>query len=442
MRYLFLIILLSSLLVKLTNPITQLDSLTYNNPFLFTYKNHSYVISGDSILDLNYPKDTWRPHDLNIDLYHFISNDSIGFMQNRGKGMVYQIDEDLFKRIDRSFDHKSHNFSYSFIHEGELMNFGGYGLNTFKNHITYFNSTKGETEVVRQKTPVSESPSPRFRVIGQHVGSKLFIGSGYGIDTNQDFPDDNYKILTDFWEYSFDTSEWEYLGSENIGLSFPGYEIISDFGSVPLVFSEKAAFEADIENNLRIDYPKANIDLIKTIHKERQTWMITYNKAEDGFYILIDKTGGAIELLFIKTTDLLGTEKVISDLYNDRSYRMLYLVFLVVVLGFIGYLTYIRFNRSNIQIITANIEKIRNDLKLEEFRTLLKILERHPHYLNYYELMDVFPDHLGYESKKKKSRSAIENIEEYLFQRFKLNKPLFTYRKNIEDRREKQIRFK
>lgn len=418
------------------------DSVIYNNPYLFTFKNHSYLLNGDSILDLNDSQSIWKPHDLTIGLYHFVSNDSVGFMQNRGKGMVYRFIQDSFNRIDRSFDHKSHNFSYSFIQEGELMNFGGYGLNTFKNHIIYFNTTKGETELIRQKSAFSDSPSQRFRIIGQHVGSKIFVGAGYGIDPNQEYPDDNYKMLDDFWTYSFDNGEWTYLGSNNLGLTFPDFEIVTDFGSTPLVLSEKAVFEADIENNLRIDYPKANLDLIRTIHKERQSWIITHNKAKDGFYIIIDKTGGTSELLFIKTSDLLGTEKVIRNLYKVQAHELFYAALLVLLLGFVGYYLYKRRSRSNVQIINSNIETIRKELKLEEFRALMKILESDPQYLNYSELMDVFPDHLGYESRKKKLRITIQNIEEYLFQRFKLKRPLFTFRKNIEDKREKQIKLR
>ena len=54
----------------------------------------------------------------------------------------------------------------------------------------------------------------------------------------------------------------------------------------------------------------------------------------------------------------------------------------------------------------------------------------------------MFPEYLGYESKKKKIRQSIITIEEYLNQKFKISTPVFTYRKNIEDRREKQIRIK
>ena len=423
-----------------TQIILQNDSVSYNNSYLFTFKNHSYFLNGDYILDLNDAQSTFSPHDLKTDLYHFVSNDSVGFMQSRGKGMVYSFNKGSFTRIDRSFDHKSHNFSYSFIYSGELMNFGGYGLHSFKNHITYFNVPKGETELLKQKSAFSESPSQRFRIIGQHVGSQLFIGSGYGVDPNQDYPD-NYKTLDDFWVYSFETAEWKYLGYKDLGLNFPDYYILTDFANTPLVFTEKAVFEADIENNLKIEYPKANIDLIRTIHKERQSWIITYNRAMGGFYLLIDKVGGTSELLFIETKDLLGTEKVVNDLYIAPSDKMFYASLIIFLLGILGYYLIRRTRRSNVQIINSNIETIREEIKLEEFRALLKILENYPLYLNYSELMDVFPSHLGYESKKKKTRIAIQNIEEYLNQRFKLKKPLFTFRKNIEDKREKQIRF-
>lgn len=73
---------------------------------------------------------------------------------------------------------------------------------------------------------------------------------------------------------------------------------------------------------------------------------------------------------------------------------------------------------------------------------LKKIIDSHPDYINYSELLDLFPEHLGYESKKKKIRQSINNLEEYLSQKTKTKVPIFIYKKNIEDKREKQIRIK
>jgi len=104
-----LVLFVNSVTTPPIQTIIHKDSVIYNNTYLFTFKNHTYLINGDSIFDLNDSQSIWKSHDLSIDLYHFVSNDSVGFMQNRGKGMVYQFNQGSFNRIDRSFDHKSHN---------------------------------------------------------------------------------------------------------------------------------------------------------------------------------------------------------------------------------------------------------------------------------------------------------------------------------------------
>jgi hypothetical protein len=82
------------------------------------------------------------------------------------------------------------------------------------------------------------------------------------------------------------------------------------------------------------------------------------------------------------------------------------------------------------------------ELKNEDFLVLKKIIDSHPHYINYSELLDLFPEYLGYESKKKKIRQSIINLEEHLSQKIKVKMPIFIYRKNIEDKREKQIKIR
>ena len=88
------------------------------------------------------------------------------------------------------------------------------------------------------------------------------------------------------------------------------------------------------------------------------------------------------------------------------------------------------------------MDVLKIELKNEDFMLLKKITDSHPDYINYSELLDLFPEYLGYESKKKKIRQSIINIEEYLSQKTKIKMPIFIYRKNIEDKREKQIRIR
>ena len=103
---------------------------------------------------------------------------------------------------------------------------------------------------------------------------------------------------------------------------------------------------------------------------------------------------------------------------------------------------FLKYKKSNAQIISKQLTVLRKELKLEDFKILNCLVESAPNYINYAELLDVYPDHLSYESKKKKTRQTVLTLEDYLSQKLKLKPPVFEFRKNIEDRREKQIRIR
>ena len=86
-------------------------------------------------LDFEQFKDIFRPISLN--------NGRILFIY-KGIGVVYELKNDTIQRIDHSFKHEN-QFGHSlFTYKNEIYAFGGYGLFTFKNILTYFNLTNKE----------------------------------------------------------------------------------------------------------------------------------------------------------------------------------------------------------------------------------------------------------------------------------------------------------
>ena len=156
--------------------------------------------------------------------------------------------------------------------------------------------------------------------------------------------------------------------------------------------------------------------------------------------MIIDKPFGLAEVLFVKKNDFLGTSKSVDRLYDTKPKWYLFAGFIIITLVFL--FIYFKRRKSISQLIISKSNEIQEDLKNEDYKILYKLAESYPDYINYSELLDMFPEYLGYESKKKKIRQSIITIEEYLNQKFKISTPVFTYRKNIEDRREKQIRIK
>lgn len=419
-----------------------------SNRYLFTYLKESYLIKNDSIYCLSNPVDfPSKLHGLDISKFNFISNDSIGYMKNESNGIVYSFDGVNFKRLDQSFIFNSQFKSYSFIHKNIPMDFGGYGLFSFKNFITYFNTKKKETELLIQKSPISKSPSPRFRSIGQYQKGGLFIGPGIGINLNSNYPSKKDYISNDYWKFTFDDLTWVKLGEgdellDKIMNNYM-YDFIYDFNNTALFVSLNKLFQIDIKNNILTDFPNANFDIIKSLNIYHEKYLMTYNKKQDGFYFIINKSNDQLEVLFIERNSFLGDQKIITNLYNTSpNYIAYYGVLFLFLTIFFGFLIFKRNNRSTTQKLKPKLNSIRDEIKLEDFRILNILINDYPEYTNYSDLMDVFPEHYSYENKKKKIKLSLSLLEDYLHENFKLNKPVFEFRKNLEDRREKQLRIK
>ena len=437
-------LLLCFCLFQINSAIGQIVKIPQNgNHFLFTYKNESYLIENEFIYNLTATKNL-KPmlHGLVMKEYKFVSDGNVGYMKNASSGIVYSFDGNKFNRLDNSFDFKSQFRSFSFLHKNIIYDFGGYGLHSFKNFITYFNTAKKGTELYSQQSPVNESPISRDRMIAQYEENNLFIGPGHGININIENPYENSGFINDFWKFSFLTKTWKKLGEGLINAEYP-YDVIYDYNDHSLLISTKGIYEFDIKNNTLISYPNANIDIVKSLNKNNTLASITYNKAKAGFYLIIDNSMASSEVLFVSKHDFLGTKKLYSKLYNEPISNWLYFLLLLIILIIISIVINLNKRKKSVaKIIISKIDILSIELKTDDFKVLKKIIDAHPEFINYSELLDLFPDYLGYESKKKKIRQSIINLEEYLSQKMKIKTPIFIYRKNIEDKREKQIRIK
>lgn len=404
------------------------------NHFLFTYKNSTYLIENDSIFNVSVFQEGFpKLHGLPMKEFKFIETPKMGYMKNASSGVVFSFNGNQFKRLDHSFDFKNQFRSYTFFHNGFLMDFGGYGLHSFKNIITYFNFAKKETELFNQKTPISESPIARDRMIAQYSKRNLYIGQGHGIPSDKEQPYQNAGLISDYWKFSLEDNSWTKLGEGLTEVVYP-YDVLYEFNNHTLVISDKCVFEADIESNQMISYPDANFDIIKSLNKNNTLSTLTFNPSEKGFYFVIDKSIDKSEVLFVKKDDFLGVKRVYSKLYstnlNINAVFLFFIIILIIVLAFY----YFKSKKSSIHRIERKINTIEKSLKQEDIILLHQLISAYPNYTNYSNFLDLYPDHLGYESKKKKIRQSIIEIEECLIRIVKIEGPVFLYRKNIEDK--------
>jgi hypothetical protein len=410
------------------------------NHFLFTFKSKTYLIENDSISDItNFKRESTKLHGLAMKEFKFISNGELGYMKNASSGIIYDFDGVNFKRLDHSFDFKSQFRSFTFFYKNMIIDFGGYGLHSFKNILTYFNFAKKETELFPQSNKLKSNPTPRDRMIAQYEKGVLYIGPGHGIPIDVDNPYENAGMINDYWKFSLIEKKWQKLGEGQLKTTYP-YDVVYYYNNHTLLISENGISEIDIKNNLIINYPNANIDIVKSLNKKNTLASIAYNKDKKGFYLIIDTSLSTAEVLFVKSEDLLGKRKECNDLYASKSNFGLYALCISIILLVV--FVFFKIKKNLFQLINSKIVEIEKELKYEDFKVLNKLLESYPSYVKYSELLDLFPEHLGYESKKKKIRQAIINLEEYLSQKTKMKPPIFIYKKNIEDKREKQIRIR
>lgn len=436
-RFYFIIFFLISLKVfsQTKNPEIR------TNSFLFSFKDKSYLISGDSIYSSSKTRE-WNgtKHHLEINDYVFFENNSNGFLMHNSGGIIYQFDGTKFDRLDDSFIFNSQYESFPFIHDNSIYNFGGYGFFTFKNIFTYFNLSKKETEIVSIKTPLSKQPLGRKKMFSQLEGNELFIGPGLGYNPDIEHSYKKSKIIEDYWKFDLIEKEWFKLGDGTSYLKNEIYHLVYHYKNKTLALTEDNIFEIDIKNNNISFYKNSNLDFIKSIKKDRGRYLITYNKSKKGFYAILDKEDAKDKLTFITADDLLGIPNTKEKLYKKED--NLIVLFGIGIIVLLVILILIFKKKTNIQKIKLKRKKIEDILTTEEKQMLNLIESDYPNYIKFPDLMDVFDSNLNYERKKKKLRSALYQLEEKIGKTLKLKSKIFIERKNKEDLRIKEIRIK
>jgi hypothetical protein len=411
-----------------------------NGSFLFTHKDKSYLISGDSIYS-NPNEINWiaKKHNLVINNFAFISNGNKGYLMHNSGGVIYQFDGLNFKRIDESFEFNTQYQSFPFLYNGSIYNFGGYGLFTFKNIITYFNESKRETEYVVTTTAISMSPFGRKKMFGQVIGDDLFIGSGFGFDNDKENGAKTAIVLDDYWKFNLKSKEWDLLGNRKSFTDDENYTIIYDFNGKNLLVTKDMVCSIDIKENKVEFYDNANIDFIKSFKKDISRTYITYNKSKGGFYLILDKPNLGNKLIFISTNEFLGKPTRSETLYSEDNNLLGYYLLGGSLLIFFFFVLIIR-KKTNFKKISSKRTEIEAILNEEENQIFNLIYNKYPDFIPFPELMDVFESHLSYESRKKKLRSSLYQIEDKIMVVLKSKNKVFVERKNKEDLRIKEIK--
>ena len=143
--------------------------------------------------------------------------------------------------------------------------------------------------------------------------------------------------------------------------------------------------------------------------------------------------------MFIPTQDFIGRPTRAESLYSVDNYSgMYYLVGIVLLVVVVMFLIFRK--KNTFQKIGSKRKQIDSILNEEESQIFNLIFERHPNFIPFPELMDVFESHLSYDSRKKKLRASLYQIEDKIRGVLKSKNKIFIERKNKEDLRIKEIK--
>ena len=178
--------------------------------------NNQFLVFDDSIYYYSIPATgkKWEKHQFTFisDEFKFeqfkdkfkpisLKNGRIFFIYN-GIGEVYELKNDTLQRIDHSFKHEN-QFDHSlFEYQNTVYSFGGYGLFTFKNIITYFDDINKEWfELI-----VYNKPTARRSQYYQIHSNDLYVFGG------NNFYGSTFTHFNDCWRYNFYKNKWYKIG--------------------------------------------------------------------------------------------------------------------------------------------------------------------------------------------------------------------------------------
>lgn len=220
-----------------------------------------YLLYDDLLWRYSIQNNTWSfLESLSIDKdINYLAYDSLHnrlLMWDRGVGRVYEwTTKGKVKRIDHSFEQKNQFGHLAWLDPStdNIYAFGGYGLFSYKNFITYFSQSAQEWLLL--KLPKSEiRPSPQTQASGVYnankrilwmIGSASVARSGH-ILTSKPV---NRKAL---WSFNVNTRHWQrvYILPENISTDTKGLDYSNKLYPTYIRALHLAIFPLIRENNI------------------------------------------------------------------------------------------------------------------------------------------------------------------------------------------------
>ena len=439
----FLVSLLFSILLTPPNGLEKYYTIitNYRDGFSFiTRDSIYYTTNGDEF--------TKRKHNFIIDLYRMDPVPSLDkqdntYLLSSGGGVVYKYDKekDTITKLDNSYRFMSRFGEAKISVADTIYSFGGYGEFSYDNKLIAFKENFREWNVVPIEDPL---PEPRSRSLIQYDSVSKSIHVALGAYT---YFSNGVETLGNRLDIiRFDPSnEWETTGSfetllnsldkkERSIITYKNFE----YYKFPMLYSNWGIWTFDLVNLKAFHHVKAD-----KIRLQQYSDILAYNKETARFLMVSNMSTNQPRYHVVNEVDLLGLEYEEYDLSLSKGLPG----WAYVLIGASLFLLIPLFRTRTIvgldQAIIKEERKIQQQLSSEDFFILKRIVEAFPEYVEYPELQNSYEKDLSYESRIKKLRASIKEIDEVVQKTIgRKRSSIFEIEKGREDKRVKVIRIK
>ena len=261
---------------------------------VFVYEKFKSLDFSKQINDIGRPLN-------NSEYRSLVLNEKLHLFHNGG-GVVFEEFEGSFRRVDNSTLHLNQASSFYFEIDNRLHLYGGYGLWTHKEYITFYDPTVKQWDINYHNSDYV--PTARWKAVGDYTGNMLYVLGGRtgdsNIELNVDFD------LNDVFSYDFNSALYKSLGKVNplLEKTYSNFALPKYNSSLVLTTPEKITM-IDFANNEVVE----NIVLGEFLnHNSRFPCFVVDNTL---YYV------SGFDELYIKSYDLtnLSGEEIQKNIY-------------------------------------------------------------------------------------------------------------------------------
>ena len=270
-RFPFYKLLIFSLLVLLTwEDHAQLPKKFENNYLLFIdhIDKQPVLIIDDTLLYKGYDfvkvplEKPWIDFPINELIRVPLLNKN--YLVDRGCGPIYEFKDNKLIQVTNSLRLRNQYNANVFGYENEIYFFGGYGLFTHKNIITYYDFKRKDW--LELFVTSNEEPLPRTKASSIRIGDELFIWEGHTkskTEITKVVPIDDPNL----WKFDLKTHKWTKLGiTKDIHIDIHEFRHDIQIDNNLYRFSPLGFFKYDVKNNHFVAYKYQTRYVLKCVY--------------------------------------------------------------------------------------------------------------------------------------------------------------------------------